>query len=368
MWPQDSGEGTLASNRQIRELKVEVNRECPLRCLHCSSNGGPDAPEKLDPFKVADLIQQFAHLGGQTLAISGGEPLLYEGLPHILSVCHAVGIRPNFYTTGVCSNGLSLDPIADDTLRLISQSCAKVIFSVHGAQAQPHDMLTQVAGSFETTIEAIRRTLSAGISTEIHVVPTAINFRELADMVRLLASMGIEKVSWLRFVPQGRGAINRDRLQLTKEQLRRLSDTKNELEHTHPDIRIRTGSPFNILCPQSPTPCTAGLSVLAVRPDGRVVPCDAFKQFSIPDSFSNILDHSLSEVWEKSELLSAVRRTWEARYNSPCASCPAFPHCNSGCLAQKAVAAGRLTDSKDPDCLLERAEVDSGEIEAIPVC
>lgn len=357
----------MAKSYCLRELKIEVNKECPLRCLHCSSNGTPQAREKLNPSKVVDLIREFADMGGKMLAISGGEPLVYKDLPLILNVCRTLHIRPNLYTTGICSNGHSLSPISEDTLELLSQSRAKVIFSLHGAYAKSHDALTQVEGSFDTTLKAMQRTLAAGILAEVHVVPTAINFGELVDMVELLANMSIERVSWLRFVPQGRGEVNRDLLQLSKDQLRQLAHIRVKLPHIYPKVQIRTGAPFNILLPQSPTLCAAGLSVLTILPDGRAAPCDAFKQFRVLDRFGNILDHSLREVWEKSEFLNAVRRIQECSHSSCCASCSAYSRCNSGCLAQKAIAAGRLISGKDPECLLEGAEVESGEIEAVAV-
>ena len=67
----------------------------------------------------------------------------------------------------------------------------------------------------------------------------AINIGEIADMVGMLANMGVRKVSWLRFVPQGRGGINRNLLQLTREQLRRLAYTKNALQRMYPQVAIR---------------------------------------------------------------------------------------------------------------------------------
>jgi radical SAM protein with 4Fe4S-binding SPASM domain len=358
----------MANSYRLRELKIEINRECPLRCLHCSSNGAPQAREKLDSSKVADLIREFADMGGKTVAISGGEPLAYKDLSLILDVCHSLGIRPDLYTSGIFSNGLPLSSISKDTLELFSQTRTRVIFSLHGARAKTHDALTQLIGSFDTTMESIQRTVAAGIAVEVHVVPTAINFGEIADMMRQLAFMDIKKVSWLRFVPQGRGEINRNVLQLSRDQLRQLADARVELQHIYPEVQIRAGSPFNILCTQSPTPCKAGLSVLTICSDGRAVPCDAFKQFRVRDKFGNILEHSLSEVWEKSDLLNSVRQLQQSRCNSPCASCPAYSRCASGCLAQKAIAAGMLTNGRDPECLLERAETESEEIEAVAVC
>ncbi len=357
----------MRNDYYLRELKIEVNRSCPLWCLHCSSNGMPGACERLEPSRVADLIKEFAYLGGEKLAISGGEPLCYEGLPLILDVCRTSGIQTELYTTGIYSNGGFLRPISEKMLTLLAESGVRVIFSLHGACAKTHDALTRVEGSFNTTITALERTLTAGISAEVHVVPTAINFREIADIVRLLAPINIKKVSWLRFVPQGRGRLNRDALQLSQYQIGQLAQTKAELQHTYQTVEIRTGAPFNILGPECPVPCVAGLSMLTIRPDGRVAPCDAFKQFRAEDGFSHVLVHSLSEAWNKSYLLNQVRRMQELRSSSPCASCPLYARCNSGCLAQKAIASGRLVDGKDPDCLLDRLEVGSGEVEAILV-
>jgi MoaA/NifB/PqqE/SkfB family radical SAM enzyme len=53
---------------------------------------------------------------------------------------------------------------------------------------------------------------------------------------------------------------------------------------------------------------------------------------------------------------------------SSCASCSLYAQCNSGCLAQKAIAAGKLIDGKDPDCLLNGVEMRGGKIEASSVC
>ena len=358
----------MRNSYQIKELKLEVNRNCPLKCLHCSSNGMPHAPEQLSPQKVCELIREFVYLGGEKLCISGGEPLCYQGLPAIIDACRRTNIETAIYTTGISSNGRSIQPISDRMVALLSESGVKFIFSLHGARAKTHDTLTQVQGSFKTTMIAIEQAINVGASVEVHVVPTAINFKDIADITRLLASMNIRKVSWLRFVPQGRGQLNRDALQLNKEQLIQLAKTKIKLQQMYRIIQIRTGSPFNILCPQFAVLCEAGLSILTIRPDGCTAPCDAFKQFRTKDDFGNVLYHSLSEVWDKSGLLNEVRRIHETRLTSSCTSCPLYAQCNSGCLAQKAIAAGRVTDGKDPECLLNGVEMRCGEVEAISVC
>ena len=357
----------MAEGYQLKELKVEVTRECPLRCLHCSSNGAPDAPEKLDPDRVSQLIREFSSLGGKTLAISGGEPLVYKELPHILDTCSSVGLKPALYTTGIAAHAPDMRPIDVSTLELLKKCGGKIIFSVHGAKAETHDTLTQVTGSFDITMESIKLALAAGMCAEAHIVPTAINFEEISEMIEMLHTMGVKKVSWLRFVPQGRGRSYKHQLQLSRDQIKQLNVIKKQAQQMFPDMRVRTGSPFNILCPQSPAECVAATSEMAIRPDGNAVPCDAFKQFVGDYRYSNILEYSLTEVWEKSDLLNEVRRLKELRHNSTCKSCPAYSRCHSGCIAQKSIAAGKITNGRDPDCLLEHAEAESGEIEAVTV-
>ena len=352
---------------RLKELKIEVNRACPLHCLHCSSNGTPDAPEHLSLDRVCELVREFAYLGGEKLCISGGEPLCYEGLRDLIGACHQSDIQTSIYTSGIVSNNGSPKPITQALAALLSENNIGIIVSLHGARRKTHDKLTQTEGSFDATMTALESILKAGAKAEAHVVPTAINLQEIEAMTALVASFDIRKMSWLRFVPQGRGLTYRGLLQPSREQLVQLFDKKSKLEQMFPRLKIRTGAPFNILCPETPADCDAGLSVLTIRPDGSTAPCDAFKAFQFEDRYGSVLGHSLSEVWHKSYFLNAVRRMQETKSTSSCISCPLYQRCNSGCLAQKAIAAGRLTNIKDPECLLERAEAESARIEAVTV-
>lgn len=358
----------MTNSYRLKELKIEVNRDCPLHCLHCSSNGMPKAPECLDPHKISELIKEFAYLGGEELCVSGGEPLCYQELSNIINSCQGTNIDLSLYTTGIEHNGGPPKPVSERMASFLADKGVKIIFSLHGATDKTHDMLTQVQGSFNSTLVAIKKTIEAGALVELHVVPMATNFHELTEITRLADSFNIKKISWLRFVPQGRGFLNRHALQLSKEQLKELGKKKTEAHRIYPTITIRTGAPFNILCPQVPAPCKAGISVLTITPSGSVSPCDAFKRFNIPDSFGNVLYRSLADIWHNSQILNTVRALHESRLNSSCFSCSLYSRCNSGCLAQKAIAAGTLTDGRDPSCPLGAVEVLRDEVKAITVC
>ena len=349
----------------IKELKIELNRNCPLHCLHCSSNGLPHASDSLEFNRVSELIREFSLQGGIKLCISGGEPLTYKELPVVIDACTTNNIQVSIYTTGIVSSDGIPKIITDDTIDLLVKSDVRMVFSLHGACAETHDAMTGVGGSFKATVNAIQKIRKTGLPTEAHIVPTAMNFNELVPMSEILASLNIRKVSWLRLVPQGRACSHWDVLHLRREQISQLTKIKNEIESRYPMISLRTGAPFNILCPEVPTSCEAGVSVLTIRPDGFVAPCDAFKGFDVHDEFSNILNHSLIEVWNKSFFLNSIRKIQEPKLISSCAKCTLYSHCNSGCLAQQIIAMDNMCQDRDPDCPRANEKLGAYEIEGI---
>ena len=362
-----SSSGVYMIDYRLRELKIELSRDCPLHCLHCSSNGMPNASERLEPRKVSELIKEFADMGGEKVCISGGEPLCYDGLLSVVDGSKSLGIDISLYTTGIVHNGVTAKPISEQVAVFLAEKKVKTVFSIHGATARTHDKLTRVEGSFQSTVTAIERVKDAGAMVEVHVVPTLLNFDELGAIAKLVVSLNIHKISWLRFVPQGRGLSNKGILQLSKDQMQQLATKMEEMRQDYPTVMIRAGAPFNILCPAEPAPCEAGISILTVGPDGTASPCDAFKRFRFQDNFGNVLRHSLNDVWQRSAFLNTVRIMHEPTLLSPCTSCESYLRCESGCLAQKAIRIGRITEGKDPDCQLGKSEAVRDAVEAISV-
>jgi len=337
----------------LTDLKVEVTWRCPLNCLHCSSEGSVNATEQLDLSLLLRLIREFSQSGGKRISISGGEPLCYESLASVLDTCHKVGLSTTLYSTGLSLHNGNIHPIDAALVEIIKQNKVRFIISLHGACAETHDKLTGVPGSFEATIQAVKELIAVDVAVEAHVVPMRVNYNELSLVAELLASLGILKISWLRFVPQGRGLRNRKSLQLNQECLGQLGEVRRDLVQSLPQVNIRMGSPFNVLCPENPVRCEAGRSILTIRPDGSIAPCDAFKRFVTTDPFGSLLSHSLQRVWEDSYTLNAIRGLHSEHYKSTCATCRLYEVCRSGCLAQKAIAEGKLSNGPDPECLLQ---------------
>ena len=246
-------------------------------------------------------------------------------------------------------------PGAENAMRLLRENGARrCAFSVFSSSEEHHDRVTRVAGSLAVTLAAMRRAKEVGLQTELHFVPLRRNYRELDAICELGRRLGVEQVSVLRFVPQGRGSLLKEET-LTKAENVRLRRSIERLRGA--GLRIRTGSPYNFLMLNRQPECQAGTHTLIIGPDLCIYPCDAFKQVKAEEivgtvNCSTFAEASLEECWTNSPYLCAVRDYLNTPFGEPCCSCPELRKCLSGCLAQKFIAHGDLRKRPDPMCLL----------------
>ena len=339
----------------LRELKIELTQECPLACVHCSTNSSRKQHSALPRDVVLRLLKDAPRLGTERVVFTGGEPLVYPFLSEAIQVAHNEGLHSTLYTTGIVDNALSpLSP--NHALKLRLDGVSRFIFSVYSHVATVHDSVTRY-GTHSATLTAVRNALASTVPVEIHFVAMRRNYRDLAGVVRLAEDLGIRRVSVLRFVPQGRGRNIVTSDDLEAYQLQELADSISSLRKQFSGIEIRTGSPFNILA-IGHTPCNAADDVLVINHRGDVFPCDAFKNVRFPEPlYGSILNRSLKEVWTRSEFLNTVREIVKAEKPEPCNSCIVASTCQSGCLAQKVIRSGwGAVANRDPGCLISNED------------
>jgi radical SAM protein with 4Fe4S-binding SPASM domain len=183
------------------------------------------------------------------------------------------------------------------------------------------------------------------------------NFNRLFQIVELSKLYQVGVVSVLRFVPQGRGRLlNSAALSLNqnvelKKIIKNIRDTGFEL---------RTGSPWNFLMVNEKPTCLSAVDKLIIGPEMQIFPCDAFKQFTYKeffsdDEYSDLSRHSLEDCWNKSLYLNLIRNK-TSDYCSICRSCSLFSSCKSGCIAQKKAMYGNIDSRPDPACILGKAD------------
>lgn len=333
---------------KLKELKIEVTYQCPLACIHCSSDAHVKNELQMDKGRCISILEEAIKMGVSRVAFSGGEPLIWEGLEDAVGYCHLNDIETTIYTSGNCEN------IEERFEKIAEKGLDKAVFSLYSSEELEHIRITRKKDSYQATIKAIQIARKNGIIVELHFVAMKANYMRLSQVVKLGKTIGVERVSVLRFVPQGRGKIISGQGVLSKQQNNELRENIINLRKDGYDIR--TGSPWNVLWLNDNPMCMAAQDRMIVAPNLRVYPCDAFKQvefeeISPNDHYSIIENETLEECWEKSAYFNKIREKQSTLPSRPCLNCDKYNNCKSGCLAQKYLFYGNLDQNPDPICI-----------------
>jgi len=304
--------------QNLEELTLELTDWCPMNCLHCSSDSNPNSNTYLNPDIGLRLVEEAAILGAKKINFSGGEPTASKLFMTILTRVISLGMSAEIFTCGLNRDNQKRFDLSDEII-ISSQKPneVKFIFSLHGSTAESHDYVTQRPGSFEILMKSLNRCLSLGIICEVNFVPMKINFQEFDKILNLITNLGVNKVSILRFVPQGRGYKYQHKLELLREEEDLFIKELNQLRKQSL-VKIRTGSPFNGIIPGNRVACRAGQGKIVIQPNGNVLPCEVFKHFDRCNWGLSVYQKSLSEVLKSSQLISF----YNSLQHHNCLNCP----------------------------------------------
>ena len=306
------------SVKGFEELILELTDWCPSKCLHCSSGSGPDCTNGLPQELALRLVDEAKQLGADKVSLGGGEPTASESFLSVVQRVLESGILLEVFTCGLATNTHGINSLSP----AIIDSCAKLkgikfIFSFHGAMIQTHEYITQTLGSYECLLTSLKNCLRAGIECEMNFVPLRVNVHEFEHLIEIAEDLQIARISILRFVPQGRGALNRKELELHPHEEEAFVSEVLRLR-AQSNVNIRTGSPFNGIIPGNQVPCRAGFGKLVIQADGNVLPCEVFKHQNRCQWDLSVYNMTLSQIVESQQISSLHDRL----RNANCLECP----------------------------------------------
>lgn len=182
----------------------ELTQACDLACTHCRACAQPRAnPCELNSDESKKLIDQLAEFPKPPmLVLTGGDPLkrqdIYELIDHAKSRGLDVSITP-----------AATELASDDAIRRLQErGVSRLAVSLDGADAEMHDGLRRVPGSFRKTLDILRSARDIGLPTQVNTVVTRANWHHIDRLAELLANEGIVLWSVFFVVPVGRAAEN----------------------------------------------------------------------------------------------------------------------------------------------------------------
>ncbi len=286
-----------------------------------------------DALVLCDMLKK---TGTSEIDILGGEPLLVPWIKDFITYAIGSGLSLNISTNG------SLTNIVNE-LTEIDAHALNIGFSILGFE-KTHNTLTK-SDNFSKAIEGIKTVRSSGKNLIVKSPLIKENSLEIHDLSLYLSELGIKKYYLLHEDLIGR-----------KEHTPFFSfpqfwqfytNLKTSMQGLI-EIDFVSASGFFMSREKHQGRCNAGLTKIAVMPDGSAFPCNLFAGFK--DFYlGNILKDGIEKIWG-SKILKFFRNEG---HKNMCKKneCIHFLTCRGGCPAHSYYAYGTL-DRVDPRCYI----------------
>jgi len=174
-----------------------ITDKCNVNCIFCSNedfNVYYDPP-LYRPHTLEELKEYFKKqipLSEDNITLTGGEPTLRKDL---VSILQFITDRYPKATITLLTNGrlFSYKKYCDDFKKFKN---LEIEIALNSHKKEIHDACTMCRGSFEQTDKGIKNLLAAGITTNLRIIVTKLNYENLVDSAEYISKnySGINKI------------------------------------------------------------------------------------------------------------------------------------------------------------------------------
>lgn len=195
------GAATLPMKRFVHDDYVELTMHfrCNLRCKHCMIEGTMDWLEPEPDRRFGEVLaHNAAHRKWRGLILTGSEITLREDLPQLARRARESG----FEHVRIQTHGMRL-AVPAYCRELVEAGVDEYFVSVTAADADTHDAITQVPGSFEKTLRGLENLEACeGVTTLTNTVITRLSYRVLPAVVERLSHLRrLERMEFWNYLP-----------------------------------------------------------------------------------------------------------------------------------------------------------------------
>lgn len=330
----------MADNRIFYSLVLELTYRCNEKCVHCYCPEIRKTAE-LTAAQISELLDEFESMGGMSLLITGGEVFARKDIKAILR-----DLRHRNIVVNVISNLTMAD---EDCLDLFaSLSPRSVGCSIYSADPAIHDGVTQVSGSWNRSVAAIRTLRARGVPVILKAPLMEHTIDGWRNIEVLASDLGCDVQFDVNITPRNDGGQSpvdlrvRDKTALAdlfSSRFYRLYMNGEAMAIADDEQRHQS-----LLC-------GAGSTGLSIGPDGTIRPC-----IGLMMTLGKWPEQSLGEIWECSPFFTEWANQKLMGINK-CSTCQHFAFCNR-CPGSWQLEMGSPTNPADYTCYL--AQILSG--------
>ncbi len=309
-------------------VDLALTYRCNNNCPHCYA-GGPHQTAELDTAAWQKVIEKLAAFQVPNIVFTGGEATLRPDLPELVAHAQAQGVVTGLITNGRLLTREMVDRLAGAGLDYVQITLESVDPDIHNAMSGGGSAANRPSGehrdAWQETVAGIRN-CSGRIFTSTNTTLTKANAHTALDTARFLKELGVARFGMNAVIRAGRGKDTDEALPVEEVEAILEDVTAFAHEMDFPFLWF-TPTCYHVLNPVGlglgVKACSAASTVLAVEPDGAVMPCQSFFQ-----SLGNAVTDSFEAMWQ-SELAVSLRR--RQRLPAKCTGCEELHVCGGGC-------------------------------------
>jgi radical SAM protein len=187
-------------NRAPFTIAWEVTRACAYACVHCRADAQHHRdPRELSTDEAKALIERFAAFENNPILIfTGGDPMMRPDLFELIAYASERGLRCSLTPTATAL------PTTERLEKARDAGIRRVALSLDAPRPEIHDNFRQVQGSWQRTMDILKRAQDTGLSVQVNTTVAKHNVDILDEMVQFIRE--VKAVQWSIFflVPTGR--------------------------------------------------------------------------------------------------------------------------------------------------------------------
>jgi SynChlorMet cassette radical SAM/SPASM protein ScmF len=333
-----------APQHPLNQLYFYLTEGCNLACRHCWIAPKLDREGKLYPTLPVDLfetaIREAKPLGLRGVKLTGGEPLLHPHIVQLLEITRREELALTIETNGLLCTPTLAKEIARSPKPFVS-------VSLDGVDAETHEWVRGVAGSFEAACRAVRVLSEAGLRPQVIFSVMRHNAHQAGLMPKLAEELGAASLKYNIIQPTARGEkLHEAQETLSVQELLQLGrKVEMELAPVTP-VKLFFDTPLafrplsRLFDGEGGGACGI-LGILGVLATGHYALCGIGE--NVPELvFGQVGVDSLEQVWREHPLLSSLHEGLPGRLEGICSHCLMKGSCLGSCIAQNYYRTGDL--------------------------
>ncbi|KAA3614222.1 MAG: radical SAM protein [Planctomycetota bacterium] len=182
-------ESELPEEALIDTAFLHLTRACDLRCDYCYFSAAEPEPGELTLAEWGSVFQELSAIAPQKVVLTGGEPLLKQGIWELLELPELAELRTK---TRVCLN-TNGRLVGGQAARRLVQAVDEVRLSLDGARPD-HDA-QRGEGSYDAAMQAAAHLREYGMEPKLLITVTSKTLAGLPSFVANLLQSGFRKLS-----------------------------------------------------------------------------------------------------------------------------------------------------------------------------